>query len=63
MASRRDLADDLSARWDREANGYEQQARNAEYSATERKLLEMHARVKRACANELRMEARKVSRG
>lgn len=64
MASKRDLADSLADRWDREAFGYEQQAKTGvDYSTIERRLLEMHARVKRGCANELRIESRKIARG
>lgn len=63
VKSSRDMADELAERWDREASGYESQARSPEYSANERRLLEMHARVKRGCANQLRTEARKITRG
>lgn len=64
MASKRELADSIADLWDREARGYEQQAKTgADYSAIERRLLEMHARVKRACAQHLRIEFRKIARG
>jgi hypothetical protein len=61
MASRRDVALELADRWDREAFGYERDARTGDYTPTERRLLEMHARVKRGCASELRIEMRKIS--
>lgn len=64
MASKRDLGEELSSRWDREASSLEQQARNdPACTAIEKRMLDMHARVKRGCAIELRLESRKVTRG
>ena len=65
MSSNRTWTDELCDRWDREAGGLERLAdlRDAEYSAVDRKLMHMHARIKRACAQELRLESRKLRRG
>jgi len=55
---------ELCDRWDRQATELEKMAENgAEYTAAEKKLLRMHARVKRGDANELRIEARKIRHG
>lgn len=60
----RDLATELCNRWDRDASALEREAEHGQaYSKAERAQLRMHARVKRSCANELRIEARKVRRG
>jgi|GEM_PF-1929705 len=65
MASSRTWTDELCNRWDSEASGLERLAElpNADYSAVDRKLMNMHARIKRACAQELRLESRKLRRG
>ncbi len=44
----------LVSHWDREANALDRQAEDRQHSQIERRLLAMHARVKRACAAELR---------
>lgn len=56
---------ELINRWEREAGGLEKQAddKSQDYSEIERRLLRMSARVKRADANELRIEAQRVRRG
>jgi hypothetical protein len=65
MASKTEVRDDITARWEREATGYERQAEDVKSDLTpiDRKLLQMHARVKRGCANELRIEMRRITRG
>ncbi len=63
MASKRDAAMELAHRWEQDAFGYERQAKGAEYSPIEKRLLDMHARVKRACANELKLTAGKLGNG
>ena len=65
MASSRIWADEMCDRWEREASGLERLAnlRDADYSAVDRKLMQMHARIKRVCAQELRLESRKLRRG
>lgn len=50
------FAEDHARRWDSEAFRLEQQAKDAP-SAIEKRLMEMHGRVKRACAQELRLAA------
>ncbi len=62
--SERDALKALHERWTREAFGYEQDARrkSAEYSAIERRMLDMHARVKHGCAQELKRELEKLRR-
>lgn len=51
-------------RWLRQAHGYEIQANGkGDYTDIERELLKMHARVKRADAQELKEEISKVRRG
>ena len=64
MASEKWITD-LCEHWDREAHALDRAAdqRGTDYSAEVRKLMRMHARVKRGTANELRIEARKVRRG
>ncbi len=65
MRSSKPWAITLADRWDNEAFGLEKMAdaRSSEHTEAERKLLRMHARVKRGCAQELRTEARKLSNG
>jgi hypothetical protein len=64
MASNRDLAADLAGAWESEAGSLERLAKTGkDNTPIEKRLLEMHARVKRACAQELRNEAAKVRRG
>lgn len=59
--SSRDFALELADRWEHEAFGYENRVRRGDYvTPVEKRLLEMHARVKLACAQELRSEALKV---
>ncbi|KAB2901268.1 MAG: hypothetical protein F9K31_02465 [Dokdonella sp.] len=51
-------------RWELEAAALDRMATDvARYDAGDRKLLRMQARVKRACAQELRLEAAKLRRG
>lgn len=54
------LATDLAMRWDREASDLERAAKTAD-TPIERRLQEMHARVKRGCAQDLRLEVQKVT--
>jgi hypothetical protein len=64
MASNRELADVLSQRWDTEAAAQERLVEGQnEFTPVERKVLKAQATMRRACANELRIEARKVTRG
>ena len=60
--SERDALKELAERWKREAFGYEQDARRGDYSQMERRLLQMHARVKHADADELKRELEKVQK-
>lgn len=55
----------LCDRWDREAFELEKMAdrKGTEHTELERRMLRLHARVKRGNANELRIEARKLSNG
>ena len=64
-SSRTTWAEDMCERWEREAFGLERLAdlRDADYTAVDRKLMHMHARIKRACAQELRLESRRLRRG
>jgi hypothetical protein len=63
MASSRDLADVLSTRWDNEAAAQERLIERGDFTPIERKVLKAQAITRRACANELRVESRKVARG
>ena len=54
------LVDEIALRWEREASDLERAAKTA--TPVERRLLEMHARVKRACAQELRLDAQRLTR-
>ncbi len=60
MIDGKKLVDEVSLRWDREASDLERAAARAD-TPIERRLQEMHARVKRGCAQELRLEAQKVT--
>lgn len=61
--SERDTLKALADRWVIEASGYEKNARDkGEYTPIERRMLDMHARVKRGCAEELKRELEKVRR-
>ena len=60
--SEREVAAPLAERWKREAFGYEQQARSGEYTAIEKRMLNMHARVLHACSDELKRELGRVRR-
>jgi len=54
----------LAQRWEQEAFALDRMATDvARYDAGDRKLLRMQARIKRACAQELRIEAGKLRRG
>lgn len=57
-----EFADDMARGWDNEAHQLDRSAPNAPTSF-ERRLIEMHARVKRACAQELRLAAARMPRG
>lgn len=60
MASK-DWNTQLGERWDREAHDLERKAKaSAELTPIERRLMEMNARIKRGCAQELRLEQQKV---
>jgi hypothetical protein len=63
-SSKRDALAALAERWTNEAFGYESALRHRpnEYSPKERGLLEMHARVKHACAAELKAELARIRR-
>lgn len=54
------FATGLAARWEREASDLERAAKRAE-APLERRFQEAHARGKRGCAQELRLEAQKVA--
>lgn len=60
--SDRDHGLKLAERWINEAFSLEQQARSGEHPALEKKLLDMHARVKHGCAQELKAEMLRVRR-
>lgn len=50
----------LAERWEREAFDLERMRKSTgEYTLAERRLLEMHARAKRGCAQELKLELAK----
>jgi hypothetical protein len=60
MASK-DWITKLGERWDQEASVLERKAKAAkDLSTIERRLMEMHARAKRGCAQDLRLEQQKV---
>ena len=61
--SNRELSEALAARWLREASDRSNMAARPDYTAHERRVLRAQANVYRACANELRAEALKVTRG
>lgn len=46
----------LAQKWERDASDLDRSKNNSDYSAIERRLLEMHARVKRGCAQELKIQ-------
>lgn len=46
---------DLVEHWTREARDLEADAKRATTTPAQKRLLEMHARVKRGCAQELRL--------
>jgi hypothetical protein len=53
----------MALRWEREASGYERQADGKnDLNDMERRLLRIHARIKRVCATELKDEISKVRR-
>lgn len=55
MTNDRNPLQALVERWEREASGYDNTARSGgEYTSIERRLLEMHARVKHGCAGDLK---------
>ena len=60
MNDHQKLLGDMATRWEREASDLERAAKTAE-TPIERRLQEMHARVKRGCAQDLRLEAQKVT--
>jgi len=60
-----DVARNLASKWDTEAFDLErgiERPGNA-YTREEKQLLQMHARIKRTCAAELRNEINRVRRG
>lgn len=60
MASK-DWITKLGERWDHEAHDLERKAKaSAELTPIERRLMEMHARVKRGCAQDLRLALQNV---
>lgn len=65
MASKRDIGEELATRWDRTASDHERGADrpDSEYSAMEKRMLRLQANVYRACAADLRIESRKITRG
>lgn len=64
MRSNQERLLDICDRWDREAAALEQMAdQRSEYTDTDQQQLRTHARVKHQCANELRVEARRVRNG
>jgi hypothetical protein len=64
-SSNRDLGEAMALRWEREASDRERGAdrEGSDYSALEKRMLRLQANVYRACASELRIESRKISRG
>jgi hypothetical protein len=61
MASAKHWTLALAERWDREARDLERKANTSkDASATEKRLMEMHGRVRRGCAQELRLEHSKL---
>jgi hypothetical protein len=60
--SDKDAALKLADKWLNEAFSLEQQARSGGCSPMEKKLLDMHARVKHGAAQELKIEMQKVRR-
>ena len=51
----------LGERWDQEASVLERKAKASnDLTLIERRLMEMHARVKRGCAQDLRLEQQAV---
>ncbi len=61
----RDVAEHCAVSFDREAGDRERMADRpgTDYTAAERRLLRAQATIYRACAQKLRLEARKISRG
>jgi hypothetical protein len=61
----RDDALAMANKWEREASELERSAgdQRRDWNPVERKLMGMHARVKRGCAQELKLEMMKVRRG
>jgi len=59
--NKRDVLETMAARMDGLAYELERQSRNLEHSAKERTMLDLRARERRACAQELRLEAAKVT--
>jgi hypothetical protein len=65
VSPKRDPLRELADKWERESHGLNREAelKSADWTNTERRLLDMHARIKRVCADELRQELAKVRRG
>lgn len=65
MSSKRDIADAMAAKWERQAFDLEHGAERSpsDYTPIEKRMLRVQANVYRACAAELRTEGRKIARG
>jgi hypothetical protein len=61
--SDRERALDVAASWEREAYDCEQMAKSTSYTPLEARMLRQRATVRRACAQELKLEFATVSRG
>lgn len=57
----RDRAERLAKKWETEAVSLDRLAETAGYTTVERMVLRRHARIKRSCAQELRLEFMKVT--
>jgi len=66
MASKtdREAAQEMAAKWEAEASDLERMSgRVGDYTPLECRMLKQHAHVKRACAQELKLEMQRVRRG
>jgi len=65
MRSNRDIAEAMAMKWERQAYDLERGADRPEsdYSPIEKRMLRVQANVYRACANDVRNEGRKITRG